>query len=312
MYDYKHNLTFVDEDNMDALSRHSAVSALVDPATPTADLIALWLHGKSVHTQRYYRRAIDRFLEAVGKPLEVVTLGDVQHWTAILEASGLSAGSQGRMVAAVKSFFTFAHDRLGVLRVNPAAPVPVPKTKDLLAERILPESVVQWMIVLEPNPRNQLLLKLLYIGGLRVSELCQLKVRDLQAREAGGQVSVYGKGGKTRVIKLPDAIWTELVRLAAADLDAPIFASRKGNGHLSTVQVNRIVKAAAQRVPDLPPQLAAQISPHWLRHAHASHAMDRGAPVHLVQATLGHASVATTGKYLHARPTDSSARFLVL
>ncbi|MBU4356156.1 MAG: tyrosine-type recombinase/integrase, partial [Proteobacteria bacterium] len=52
------------------------------------------------------------------------------------------------------------------------------------------------------------------------------------------------------------------------------------------------------------------VSPHWLRHAHASHALDRGAPIHLVQATLGHASVATTGKYLHARPDDSSARYL--
>ena len=56
--------------------------------------------------------------------------------------------------------------------------------------------------------------------------------------------------------------------------------------------------------------MAAKVSPHWLRHAHASHAMDRGAPVHLVKETLGHASVATTGRYLHARPTDSSSVYL--
>src|SRR6185295_9023148 len=55
-----------------------------------------------------------------------------------------------------------------------------------------------------------------------------------------------------------------------------------------------------------------KISPHWLRHAHASHALDHGAPIHLVQATLGHTSVATTSAYLHARPGDSSARFLNL
>ena len=53
-----------------------------------------------------------------------------------------------------------------------------------------------------------------------------------------------------------------------------------------------------------------KISPHWLRHAHASHALDHGAPIHLVQATLGHSSVATTSAYLHARPGDSSARYL--
>jgi site-specific recombinase XerD len=54
------------------------------------------------------------------------------------------------------------------------------------------------------------------------------------------------------------------------------------------------------------------VSPHWLQHAHGSHALDRGAPIHLVQATLGHASVATTGKYLHARPKESSSRFLAI
>lgn len=65
------------------------------------------------------------------------------------------------------------------------------------------------------------------------------------------------------------------------------------------------MRAAAQRAG-----IPAPVSPHWLRHAHASHALDRGAPIHLVQATLGHASMTTTGHYAHARPEDSSARYL--
>ena len=76
------------------------------------------------------------------------------------------------------------------------------------------------------------------------------------------------------------------------------------------MQVNRIVKAAAKRVPGLEEAVADTVSPHWLRYAHASHAMDRGAPVHLVKETLGHANIATTGRYLHARPTDSSSLYL--
>jgi site-specific recombinase XerD len=80
-------------------------------------------------------------------------------------------------------------------------------------------------------------------------------------------------------------------------------AERQDPHHESAV--HRIVKAAAERAG-----LSAEVSAHWLRHAHASHSLDRGAPIHLVQATLGHASVATTGRSLHARPTDSSARYL--
>ena len=87
--------------------------------------------------------------------------------------------------------------------------------------------------------------------------------------------------------------------------DAPVFTSRKG-GSLDTRQVHRIVRAAGERVG------VEGVSPHWLRHAHASHALERGAPIHLVQATLGHASVATTGVYLHARPTESSGRYLAV
>jgi hypothetical protein len=67
------------------------------------------------------------------------------------------------------------------------------------------------------------------------------------------------------------------------------------------------VRAAAARAG-----IALPVSPHWFRHAHASHALDRGAPIHLVQATLGHTSITTTGRYLHARPQDSSSRFLPL
>ncbi len=78
-----------------------------------------------------------------------------------------------------------------------------------------------------------------------------------------------------------------------------------------TIPAWRLVRAAAARV-GLPAGKGG-VSPHWLRHAHATHALEHGhAPIHLVQATLGHASVATTSKYLHARPTDSSARYLGL
>lgn len=152
----------------------------------------------------------------------------------------------------------------------------------------------------------QLILKTLYYGGLRVSELCALRWRDLQVRGDRGQMTVFGKGDKTRAILLPASLWQELQQLRADSItDDSVFRSRVKGQQLDQSQVRRIVNAASRRAG-----LERGVSPLWLRHAHASHSLDRGAPIHLVQATLGHASVATTGRYLHARPTESSGKYL--
>jgi site-specific recombinase XerD len=266
-------------------------------------VLAMWLHGRPQTTQRAYTYEVQRMLDAVGKPLQRITLGDLQGYFGTL--SRLSPATQGRAVNAVKSLFAFAQ-RIGFLAFNPAAAIRSPRNKNTLAERILPEAHVHRLLALEPHPRNRVLLRLLYAAGLRVSEVCGLKWRDLQEREGAGQITVYGKGGKTRVVLLSLPTWAELIALKGdSGVDDAVFASRKGKGHLHPAQVHRIVQAAAIRAG-----IEVAVSPHWLRHAHASHALDRGAPIHLVQATLGHASVATTGKYLHARPEDSSARYL--
>lgn len=161
------------------------------------------------------------------------------------------------------------------------------------------------MIALEGQPRNKCLLLTLYAGGFRVAELCSLKWSDLQGRDTAGQITVFGKGSKTRTVLVPQSVWTSLMLLRGdAPQHAPVFRSRKGR-HLDESQVWRIVRKAAKRAG-----IEKAVSAHWLRHAHASHALDRGAPIHLVQQTLGHSSVATTGKYLHARPADSSANYL--
>lgn len=277
-------------------------------------LVNLWLHGKAANTVRTYQREALWFLAFVEKSVFEVTLADVQAFATYLEkSSGLSASSVARTLSAVKSLLSFGN-KIGVLPRNVGAAVKLPALKNTLPMRILPELNVQLMIALETNKRNRTILKLLYAAGLRVSELCSLKWCDLQSRTDvafPGQVIVYGKRNKTRVVALTAGLWQDLMALrSAALMDDPVFRSRNKGGHLTTTQVGRIVKAAAKRIPGLDSKVASQISPHWLRHAHASHALERGAPIHLVQATLGHASVATTGLYLHAKPSDSSVRFL--
>jgi len=238
----------------------------------------------------------------VDKPLRQVTLLDLQAYRDTL--TDLSPATQARRISSIKSLLSFGH-RTGYLPLNGGAAVALPTIKQTLAERILSEDAVLQMLALERQPRNRAILRLLYLGGLRIAELCALKGRDLQAREAAGRISVFGKGGKTRVILLKASIWQDLARLRGADPDQAVFRSRKGGGHLDPVQVHRIVKAAAARAG-----LSAAVSAHWLRHAHVSHALDHGAPAHLVQAMVGHASLAITSKYAHARPSDSSSRYL--
>jgi integrase/recombinase XerD len=202
----------------------------------------------------------------------------------------------------------FAH-RLGYLPFDVAAPVQLPAIKDELAQKILTEWQVQKLLEMEKHPRNAAILRLLYSSGVRVSELCGLRWKDLTERDEGGQITVLGKGGKTRAILLPASMWDRILELrCGAGPGDPVFRSRQQRGHgLVRSQVHRIIKAAAKRA-----KLSSLVSAHWMRHAHASHALDRSAPVHVVQTTLGHASLTTTTRYSHVRPGDSSARYLTV
>ena len=280
----------------------TTASAVVVQADSEAQLLALWLHGRPATTARAYRREAARFLAFVGKPLRQVKLGDVQAFADSVTGKPATAA---RAVNAVKSLCGFAH-KIGFLAFDVARPVRLPRRRNELAARILAEADVHRLLALEGNARNSALLRLLYAGGLRVSEACGLRWRDVQARAEGGQVTVFGKGGKTRAVLLSAATFQQLEALRAGQGgEAPVFASAQG-GPLGVVQAWRIVKAAAARAG------LAAVSPHWLRHAHASHALDRGAPVHVVRDTLGHGSLQTTSAYLHARPGDSSARYLAV
>ena len=267
-------------------------------------LIEIWLHGRGDHTQRAYRADVNEFRAFVAMPLVRVILSDLQRFADNLEARALSAGSRARKLSTIKSLMTFGV-RVGYLKLNPGAGLRLPARRNDLAERIMTEEAALKMIALEKLPRNRAILRLLYGSGVRVSELVGLRWRDLLAREVGGQVTVLGKGEKTRAILISPKTYSALAALPQGEPNDPIFRSRKKGGALDASQVLRIVQAAATRAG-----IAGHVSPHWLRHAHASHALDRGAPIHLVQATLGHASVATTGRYTHARPTESSSRYL--
>ncbi len=289
------------------------------PADAQAKLINMWLHKKAPSSVAAYQRYITLFFAVVAKPLQSVTLEDLYDFSTYLDEEELSPNTQKVYLSAVKSLLSFAH-KIGFLPFNVGSAMKLEKVPDRLTECYLHPTEIQKMILAteqsqyryhSERQRDLLILKLLYTSALRVSELVRLTWFNLEPRNNGtGQVNVLGKGNKKRSILLPQSLWTSLMEFRGdAPSTAPVFTSRgggrgkaKAGGHLDRSQVNRIVEKAAQRAG-----IDKKVSPHWLRHAHATHALKNGADIGLVKQTLGHDNVSTTSRYLDVVPDDSSA-----
>jgi integrase/recombinase XerD len=268
------------------------------------ELISMWLDGMSRHTVRGYKRALKQFRDFVKKPLRAVTYPDVRAFSVSPAIAELVGNSRKTVLSAIKSLFSYGA-RLNYFLADVAHPLKLPKREDALNERILDEAEVQALIDAGGNGRDRLILEVFYVAGVRVEELVTLCWKNCRPRREGGQITVTGKGRKTRSVLLPAETWAALLNHRAGAGDGePVFKSRLGR-RLDESSVLRMVKAAALRAGIQKP-----VSPHWLRHCHGSHALDGGAKIHVVQATMGHTSIATTSQYLHARPAESSSSFI--
>jgi molybdopterin/thiamine biosynthesis adenylyltransferase len=175
-----------------------------------------------------YRRDSGRLLNHVRKPLNRISLGDLQGFAQSLVDEGLAPISCARTIVAIRSLFGFCQ-RMRYLPANPAAELPLPCYENRLAERILGEEDLLRVLSAATEPRNHTLLQLLYGAGLRVSEACGLRWRNLRPRGDAGQVTVFGKNGRTRAIALPTPLWSVLIcQRGAASAEAPVFPSRSG------------------------------------------------------------------------------------
>ncbi len=281
----------------------AATLALASPEDTDPNIIALWLAQRPATTTRSYRRAWKYLqLASGGVELRAIRLFHLQAFVQSLR--GMKMSSQVTVIAAIQSLFGFAC-KIGYLTSNPAILIKRPRAAIDVAERIVDEAAIQRLLALTTKPRDATLLRLAYVSGLRIAELSALRWRCFAPRNSGAVLSVTGKGNRLRHIFLPEHVWSAVVALRkGAAGSAPVFLSRNRTP-LAKNSMHTIVKQAAARA-GLPPTF----SMHWCRHAHASHAMDRGAPVHLVQQTLGHVSLATTCRYVHCKPGTSSAQFI--
>ncbi len=301
--------------------------AVVPEGTTEDKLIELWIRlKKSEHTQRAYRRDVEVFRDFVEKPLASVTLEDALDFCDNLneleitnkrgEVKQLEDNSKRRIINSVKSLYSFAYTS-GIFPANVMAAIKPPSAKSAISQRILSEATVLKLVVLEQDQRNHAILHTLYAAGLRVSELCNLRWRHVIRRADGVQLDIMsGKGDKQRHVLLPESSWEVLsaIREGSSDNDF-VFQSRQEvsregyykGARLDTTTVFRIVREAARHagVPNW-----FEVSPHWLRHCHGSHAIDRKAPLTVVRDTLGHSNIAVTNEYAKARPDQSSSHYL--
>lgn len=268
------------------------------------DLIALWLHGRPQSTQENYRPvAIDFKAWMKGRPISKVQLPDLHRYEKRFAKQ--KPRTQGRKVATIKSLIAFLH-RTGYLPFDIGRAWRTPKVPSELAEKILEPAQIMKMIELEPNQRNKVLLRVLFAAGIRASEAAGLRRIDVQKRGKGGQITVLGKGRKKRSILLSTATYKALESILPKDAEphTPVFVSYRHDA-LTRQAISGIVTRAAHRAG-----IDLAVSAHWLRHSHATAALDKDVPLPVIQQTLGHNSITTTSRYLHVRPNQSSATAL--
>ena len=272
--------------------------------------------GLAANTLSAYRRDLDRYAaylaERDSAHLSEVGEADVAGFLAALRTGDethtpLSSASAGRAVVAVRGLHRFAH-REGWTSADPARDVrpPVPARR---LPKALPVAEVEALLAApdEASPlglRDRALLELLYGTGARISEAVGLDVDDLDRSPdlegAQALVRLDGKGGKQRVVPVGSyalrSVETYLVRarpaLAAAGRGSPALLLNARGGRLSRQSAWTVLRTAAARAG-----IAAEVSPHTLRHSYATHLLDGGADVRVVQELLGHASVTTTQVY---------------
>ncbi len=230
--------------------------------------------------------------------LRTLPLAKLQEFFVSLESQGLKPATRARALGAVSSLLSFG-TRLGYLSFNLSNAVPEVRGGSLRAEKTLTREEVSLVFGACSNTREKALLHFMYCGGLRVSEVVSLKWSDLMRVEAaeesgvgeGIRVSVLGKGNKQRWVFVP--VLQELEFLSKSE-SGFLFESEQAPGKaLRAETVFRIVKSLGVKAG-----IAKDLSPHWFRHSFATHSLENGCPLHELRDAMGHASIATTDRYL--------------
>ncbi|MGE2835704.1 tyrosine recombinase XerC [Mycobacterium sp. SMC-4] len=267
--------------------------------------------GRSEHTRRAYRGDLRALLDFVdernpGAGLHGLTLPLLRSWLATQAAAGAARSTLARRTSAVKTFTTWAVRR-GLLSEDPATRLQMPKARRTLPAVLRQDQALDALDAAKSGAqqndplalRDRLIVEMLYATGIRVSELCGLDIDDVDTPRR--LLRVLGKGNKQRTVPYGEPADAALTAWLT-DGRPHLVTSRSGpalllgarGGRLDPRQARTVVHQTVSAVDGAP-----DIGPHGLRHSAATHLLEGGADLRVVQELLGHSSLATTQLYTH-------------
>lgn len=242
----------------------------------------LKIQGKSQRTIRMYCYFNERFLEFTKKPVEEIMTDDIKAYLAEL----LSKGNSPASVALARSSLKFFYD--GLLEKGIMAKIKTPKRHRKIPD-VLTKEEVKLLIENAGSLRNKLLIEVMYASGLRVSECAGLKVEDINFNERMGLLK-HGKGGKDRFFILSEQLIRDLQEYLQELEGTYLFPSSQD--HMTARAIQDVVMRAAKRAG-----LKKHVHCHGLRHAFATHLLEAGTDIRIIQELLAHSNLQTTQFY---------------
>ncbi|MGR3973318.1 MAG: tyrosine recombinase [Candidatus Rhabdochlamydia sp.] len=262
--------------------------------------------GVSPHTLDAYGRDLNNIaLFFPNKLLTHLVSSDMITYFEALQHEGKASSSLARKLACLKSFFKFLKKEKRICE-NPTLFLEKIQVWQLIPEVMSCDEVTLFLNAPCPDDfvgaRDKALFYLMYGAGLRVSEVCRLNIYDLSDHS----VQVYGKGNKERIVPIAPAVlqWTDhFLHHFHTQSKGPLFMTQQGK-QMTRIGVWHRVKFYCKKI-----HLVKRISPHTLRHSFATHLLENGADLRIIQDLLGHAHIATTDRYTHITPQHLQQAF---
>jgi integrase/recombinase XerD len=258
--------------------------------------------GLSDAYQASVRQTLDALAKWMKKPLRDLGVDELAAFLSERKQAGLNAASLRITTVHLKVFFRWLVIK-GTLEMDPAEPLLAPRPDQTLPETLHASELVKLLESIDPSQplgrRDLAILELFYSSGLRLSELCKARLEMMDFEE--GFLRITGKGGKTRIVRVghkareavTNYVANERPSLISKKTSSHIFLSVRG-GALSPDRVRQIVKERAKFAG-----IDQNVYPHLLRHSFATHLLEGGADLRVIQELLGHADISTTQIYTH-------------